>query len=445
MKTTLLRIFLHAILLVGTFWEIFKVRQIRDLIPGVHLPIPNMDFKEFLFFLGLAVLAWVIVGIYTGFYSLTDNIKNSVSKFFKSWILWLVLLSFLVFFGQGFLFKNGISRLVLLWWWLFSGLAISLADKFLLRVRQKLGFKDKILIINFSEKLLKSVKNALEGYEKIEIIDGKDFFEKESSLNVDPSLKVLILWDPDLEKLQSIIDILRNKWVKIYHLSNHSLVEDIVFTPSTLGPLVVTQYKPSPLDGRWVVVKRIFDVIASLLFLILFGWLYMLISLYILIKDGRPILYVSQRVWKNGQLFPMFKFRTMVKNADQLKAKLQNLNQRKGPLFKIKNDPRIIPWMHWIRKFSLDELPQVFNILRWEMSWVGPRPHLPQEVQKYKSWQKRLLSFPPGLTGYAQVFWRDSLSFDEEARLDLWYIQNWSLWLDIYVILATFRVLAQGK
>ncbi len=445
MKITLLRIFIHIVLLVWAFREIFKVRQIRDLIPGIHLPIPSMDFKEFVLFLGLAVLAWVIVGIYTGFYSLTDNIRNSVAKFFRAWLLWLVFLSFLVFFGQGFWFKNGISRLVLLWGWLFSGLIIAFSDKVLLWLRQKLGFKDKILIISFSKKLLDSVKEVLEEYGGVDVVEGKDFFDKKDKTNIDPSSKVLILWDPDLEQLQLIVDILRNKWVKIYHLSSHSLVEDIVFSPSTLWPLIVTQYKPSPLDGRWVVVKRVFDIISSLIFLLLFGWVYILIALYILVKDGRPVLYVSHRVWKNGQLFPMFKFRTMVKNADQLKDKLQELNQRTGPLFKIKDDPRIIPWMHWIRKFSLDELPQVFNILRWEMSWVGPRPHLPQEVQNYKSWQKRLLSFPPWLTGYAQVFWRDSLSFDEEAKLDLWYIQNRSLWLDIYVILATFKVLAQGK
>ncbi len=120
-------------------------------------------------------------------------------------------------------------------------------------------------------------------------------------------------------------------------------------------------------------------------------------------------------------------------------------NTRKGILPKIDNDPRVTRVGKFLRKTSLDELPQLFSVWIGTMSLIGPRPHLPKEVEQYQAWQKRLLSIKPGITGYAQVFGRDSLDFTEEAKLDLYYIQNWSLWLDIYVLFTTFGVVFKGR
>jgi lipopolysaccharide/colanic/teichoic acid biosynthesis glycosyltransferase len=150
---------------------------------------------------------------------------------------------------------------------------------------------------------------------------------------------------------------------------------------------------------------------------------------------------MSWRTWRWWHWFYMYKFRSMVKNADDIKDQLKDKNERKWPLFKISNDPRISWWWKILRKTSLDEIPQMVNVLIWDMSIVWPRPHLPEEVENYKWWHKRLLSIKPWITWYAQVLGRDKLEFDEEAKLDLYYIQNWNMFLDIYVIVNTFKVI----
>ena len=127
----------------------------------------------------------------------------------------------------------------------------------------------------------------------------------------------------------------------------------------------------------------------------------------------------------------------MIKDAHKLKEKLAKFNERKGPLFKMKNDPRITRVGKILRRTSIDELPQLFNVLRGEMSLIGPRPHEPNEVARYQIWHKRLLNIKPGITGLAQISGRSDLSFDEEARLDIYYLQNWSFILDLEILIKT--------
>ncbi len=136
----------------------------------------------------------------------------------------------------------------------------------------------------------------------------------------------------------------------------------------------------------------------------------------------------------------------MVKNADHLKKEIIASNERTdGPLFKIKHDPRVTKIGRFMRKWSIDELPQILNVLRGDMSFIWPRPHLPDEVARYTDRQKQVLTIKPGITGMAQVYWRDTNTFNREVELDLFYIENWSLLLDTKILLLTFRALSQGK
>ncbi|TSC91473.1 MAG: putative glycosyltransferase, partial [Candidatus Berkelbacteria bacterium Licking1014_96] len=135
----------------------------------------------------------------------------------------------------------------------------------------------------------------------------------------------------------------------------------------------------------------------------------------------------------------------MVDNAEELKKKLQNLNERKGPLFKIKNDPRITRVGRFIRKTRIDELPQFLNVLKGEMSLVGPRPHLPTEVKHYKKHQRKVLFIKPGMTGMAQVSGASDLDFEDEVKLDAYYIENWSLFLDFIILIKTMGVVFKGQ
>jgi lipopolysaccharide/colanic/teichoic acid biosynthesis glycosyltransferase len=162
-----------------------------------------------------------------------------------------------------------------------------------------------------------------------------------------------------------------------------------------------------------------------------------LIALAIKLDSPGPALFKQMRVGKRGRDFSCWKFRSMREGAEEERARLLDLNERDGPLFKIKDDPRITRVGRCLRRTSMDELPQIYNILRGEMSWVGPRPALPSEVAQYQEWQKQRLEAPPGITGLTQVSGRSDLTFDETCLLDIFYIENYSPALDLRILLKT--------
>lgn len=191
-------------------------------------------------------------------------------------------------------------------------------------------------------------------------------------------------------------------------------------------------------------MKRAGDFALSLLALIAVSPMMLAIAIAIRMESSGPIFYISERIGKRGRVFACFKFRTMVRNADQLRKDLDSLNERDGVLFKVKNDPRVTRLGRFLRKYSLDELPQFFNVLRGEMSLVGPRPPLAAEVEKYKLEHLRRLEVLPGLTGLWQVQAREDASFERYIALDTAYVENWSFWLDIKILLRTAEVVLRG-
>lgn len=170
------------------------------------------------------------------------------------------------------------------------------------------------------------------------------------------------------------------------------------------------------------------------------------IALAIKLDSSGSVLYQAERVGRNGRLFKMYKFRSMVEGADRQKAHLQHLNEADGPIFKIRDDPRLTRIGRFIRRLSLDELPQLYNVLRGDMSLVGPRPPLAEEVQAYKPWHRQRLSVIGGMTGLWQVSGRSDLTFDELCLLDIYYIENWSVSMDIRILLQTipYALFARG-
>jgi lipopolysaccharide/colanic/teichoic acid biosynthesis glycosyltransferase len=172
---------------------------------------------------------------------------------------------------------------------------------------------------------------------------------------------------------------------------------------------------------------------------------FVVIAICIKMDTPGPVFFIQKRVGYRGQEFWLFKFRSMYKDADKMKQQLLAHSERKGPLFKMKNDPRITRVGKFLRRTSLDELPQLFNVLIGNMSLVGPRPHLPSEVAEYQKHHRLLFTIKPGITGMAQVNGRSGLDFEDEVRFDLSYIQNWSLFLDIYIILKTIVVVLRRE
>jgi exopolysaccharide biosynthesis polyprenyl glycosylphosphotransferase len=193
-------------------------------------------------------------------------------------------------------------------------------------------------------------------------------------------------------------------------------------------------------------VKRAIDVVIAGLGLILAAPLMLLMAVMIKMESPGPVLFKQERVGKDGQLFTIYKFRSMVEDAEARKESLQALNEADGPLFKIKDDPRLTRLGRWLRRWSFDELPQLYNVLNGDMSLIGPRPALPGEVENYQEWHKRRLEMAPGLTGLSQVSGRSQLTFDEMALLDIYYIENWSPGLDTKILLQTIPkvILGQG-
>jgi exopolysaccharide biosynthesis polyprenyl glycosylphosphotransferase len=188
-------------------------------------------------------------------------------------------------------------------------------------------------------------------------------------------------------------------------------------------------------------IKTAIDFFLSIFILILISPFMLLIALLIKLEDGGPVIFKQVRVGKHGRLFKCLKFRTMVINAEELQANLKGLNEQDGPVFKIKNDPRITRVGKFLRKTSLDELPQFFNVLLGDMAIVGPRPPIPSEVKLYKRSLNRRLSVSPGITCIWQVSGRNNVSFDKWMEMDMQYIDNWSLMLDFVIILKTFKVI----
>jgi exopolysaccharide biosynthesis polyprenyl glycosylphosphotransferase len=192
-------------------------------------------------------------------------------------------------------------------------------------------------------------------------------------------------------------------------------------------------------------VKRAFDILSSSIALTLLSPLMIVIAVLIKLTSRGPLLFKQQRVGLQGRAFHMLKFRSMIANAEELKAQLIGMNEQQGPVFKMRRDPRITKVGRFIRKYSIDELPQLINVLRGEMSIVGPRPPIPEEVAKYEAWQRRRLSVRPGLTCVWQVSGRNQISFDDWMYLDMQYIDHWSLAQDFQLILKTVPVVLSGR
>ena len=191
--------------------------------------------------------------------------------------------------------------------------------------------------------------------------------------------------------------------------------------------------------------KRAIDIIGAGSGLLLLSPVIAIVSCAVKFTSKGPIFFSQKRVGKNGQLFDMYKFRSMVVNAEELKEKLANQNEMSGPMFKMKDDPRVTKVGKFIRKTSLDELPQLWNVLKGDMSLVGPRPSLPKEVKQFEKWMYKRLTVKPGLTCYWQVSGRNNIDFEDWMKLDISYVEDRNLWIDIKLIFKTVLVLFGDK
>ncbi len=193
------------------------------------------------------------------------------------------------------------------------------------------------------------------------------------------------------------------------------------------------------------VVKRLIDFFGSLFLVILSSPLFLVLAVAIKLESEGPVFFKQKRIGRNGRRFNMIKFRSMFKNADKMKDKLMDQNEADGAMFKIKKDPRVTRIGRFLRKFSLDELPQIYNVLKGDMSLVGPRPTIERELALYEEWQLKRIDTVPGMTGLWQVSGRNDLPFEKMVQLDIYYIDNWSLWLDFKIMFLTIPAVITGR
>ena len=241
--------------------------------------------------------------------------------------------------------------------------------------------------------------------------------------------------------VNALLDLPVQIWIvpDYFHLTlYHAEMKELAHIP-------MLNVRASALSGYQRLIKRLFDLTLTTLFLIPALPLMGCIALAIWLDDGFPILFRQQRMGENGRLFTMYKFRTMVRNAETLRHLVEQVDKNGNLIHKRPDDPRVTRVGRFLRRTSLDELPQLFNVLRGEMSLVGPRPELPYLVEKYQPWQRKRLVVPPGITGWWQIHGRSDKPMHLHTEYDLYYIEHYSLWLDIRILITTFWIVLRGK
>jgi exopolysaccharide biosynthesis polyprenyl glycosylphosphotransferase len=349
------------------------------------------------------------------------------------------------------------SRLMLIYTWILAIILLTLVRILLYLVRRILLKKGigvrRVLILgrNKAADLLAEFfkKNKGYGYRLVKVLD----------VNHEPNLKELALIInrnrvsdiiqvkefASQEKNVNLIKMAHERQIVFREVPNLYELRKGIYETGTLGDVPILEFRSTPLEGWGRIAKRFIDVVVSAILLIILSPFFLVIAIIIRLDSPGPIFFRQERVGRRKN-FGIFKFRSMYKDAEERKKELWRRNERKGgPLFKIKNDPRITRVGEIIRLTRIDELPQLINVLKGEMSLVGPRPHLPSEVRNYKKHQRKVLIIKPGITGMAQISGASELAFEDEVGLDAFYVDHWSLFLDLIIIIKTLGVVARRE
>ncbi|OGI22318.1 MAG: hypothetical protein A2808_00970 [Candidatus Moranbacteria bacterium RIFCSPHIGHO2_01_FULL_55_24] len=426
----------------------------------------NLGFEEYIrsvaYLLPFFIIVFAVEGLYT--MRVTRRFWAEFYSVGKATGLSLVILIIAIFLNREWFS----SRFVILFGWGFSVLYIALARLAIQQI-QKWLLKHKgigthrVLLIGSSEKMY-TIKKELKrdrglGYKVVDQIDDASITHIKE-IREAKGIDEIIIGDASLtdDELEKLLDYCQINNITYKYIP--TTLQTSRFTMRIFRGEPIIEYQHTPLDGWGRVLKRAFDIVAGFGLTLLFSPLMLLIALLIKLEDpDGPIIYKNERIGENGKKFFVYKFRYMqwryciTKENPQLKEAIafekkliEERNVRKGGiLYKIKDDPRRMRIGAFIERSSLDELPQFFNVLRGDMSLVGPRPHQEREVDRYAEYHRRLLTIKPGVTGMAQVSGRSDLAFEDEYRLDVFYIENWSLWLDIQICLKTAGALLRRR
>lgn len=433
------------VLLAGISAYYFRFSGTITEVRPVVFELPFSHYFEII--LRVGILAIVIFASY-GFYTMENKkLLKEFRRIIAAVSMLIVILVMLIFF-QRELFS---SRFIIILAWALAIIYLFLARIFIILVRN-LFFKkgrglSNLIVVGSSsgrQALVSTYKNkpalgfrVLAEYDNLNSLassaEASEYLRKKN-------VEALIQTDSSVNKDEAL-DLLtwcQERHVNFNYVASLFQTQSLNFELNNVAGLPLVSIKGTPLDGWRRIYKRLFDLIGATLLLIILSPLLIVLALLVKITSKGPVIVKLERVGTKGKVFKLYKFRSMVKDAHLLKEQILAYNERPdGPLFKMKNDPRITKFGAWLRRTSLDELAQLINVIKGEMSLVGPRPHEPQEVSQYKRGYKKLLAIKPGITGLAQVSGRSNLLFAEEAKLDVFYIENWSVWLDLIILLKT--------
>ena len=428
----------------------FKQAIYENLLADTErfLPLIPYELISVDTFFVILVFVFLIILYSTKFYTYVNELsfslnRNLLDEYFQIYLLWTSYL-----FACFYLFRfENVSRGYL---FLFSFivpfiLLIFRNPEFLSSLLGRSVTNENYLTINLDEnsnfrnlRIITFRKNM--GNFILNIDNPDEIISKIDNLNKKERVNLIIInleGKTQINKKLEMYLIETNK--KVLLISNSKLIFDtnFIYREEILDDTFFTYFNNDIQYGSKYIIKRFFDIFISLFGILIFFPIMLLIAIYIVLIDGFPFYVKQNRVGLHGELFSMYKFRTMKLNSHELRDSLEELNKSDGPLFKIENDPRIIKNLEFVRKYSLDELLQFFNVLKGDMSIVGPRPLFDDDTQLFNTKYMRRLNVLPGITGLLQINERNTSEFEIWYKYDIEYIENWSLYLDLKIILRT--------
>ncbi|PIP27631.1 MAG: hypothetical protein COX30_00740 [Candidatus Moranbacteria bacterium CG23_combo_of_CG06-09_8_20_14_all_39_10] len=441
----------------------FVIRDIPQII-SLQPKLYNFPFDSYLKIIFLVTPIFILIYALEGLYDIrvTRKFWEEAGRVFTATSIGLVIIIVAIFLKREWFS----SRFIILAAWMMAVFYIVLAryilheiQTWLLR-KKGIGVHRVLLIgrngkMDTMSKLIRQNKNS--GYRIVEQIDTAHL-KVIKMIQQEKGIDEIILCEPSIadDEQEKLIDYCALNNITYKYMS--TTLQASKYEVGFLNGEPLIEILHTPLDGWGRILKRIFDIIAASIAIVITSPIMLVTALAVWLESCGPIIYRNERVGNDGKKFFVYKFRYMrwefcvsaenpkLSEAVDLENKLiESQSVRKGPLYKIKADPRKTSVGRVIEKYSIDELPQFFNVLFGSMSLVGPRPHQHREVEKYMDYHRRLLTIKPGVTGMAQVSGRSDLDFEDEYKLDLYYIENWSLALDIQICLKTIGVLFRKR
>lgn len=436
------------------------VSQLRPVLFNIDLP-----FEKYFATVLIVAILWIVVFALSGLYKIKRS-NRLVEEFFQIVIASSAgLMAIIIYiFIRGEFFN---SRFIILAAWLLAILFVFLGRLFIRKIQEylivyhNLGAQRVLVVGNgkVTNNLVNEIKSSPEsGLRVIEKISDLNMEQIENAIEEKQIDQVLLgEINNSVEERMKLIDFCQEKRIDFKFVPTLLQAATSNIEIDTLAGVPIIELKRTALGGWGRIIKRTLDMIFSIFFLILFSPIMLLVALAIKLGSEGPVIYKNLRVGPKKN-FKVYKFRSFYlkycigeeypfnKEANEFEDKLaRERSLRKGPVFKVGNDPRRTRAGRFLERWSLDELPQFFNVLKGEMSLVGPRPHMPSQVANYQKHHMKVFNIKPGITGLGQISGRSDLEFDEEAKLDIYYIENWSLGLDFKIMLKTPFVALFGK